>query len=365
MKQLRWGITVVLLILISSANAQTTPANAQVADLERYLLVRATPWKSADTVGRVASGATISVIGRSADNLWLQVQLDANNSGWVVGELVRVRSDFLALPITSSRNSIGITVELSPAVTDNIRRIYQRGQDIGRDPQVFSKIGDSITFAPHAYTALGTGEYTLAGFSYLRDTLYHYTLGRAHDGNPFINASQAAAIGWSAPIALNPEFADAQVCNEGEAPLLCEYRLSNPSIALIMYGTNDVGIINAGAYYSHMERIIQISIEQGVIPVISTIPPRIDFEQRSEQFNEVVVTLAESYQIPLWEYGTAMMMLPENGLDIDGVHPSIPPLGLRGTADFRMDNLGYGYVLRNLTALQILDAVRRAVSDLD
>jgi hypothetical protein len=32
-------------------------------------------------------------------------------------------------------------------------------------------------------------------------------------------------------------------------------------------------------------------------------------------------------------------------------------MGVRGSADFRTYNLGYGYVIRNLTALQMLDAV--------
>jgi hypothetical protein len=55
--------------------------------------------------------------------------------------------------------------------------------------------------------------------------------------------------------------------------------------------------------------------------------------------------------------------LPDAGLAPDGTHPSIPPKGYKGSADFRASNLYYGYVIRNLTALQMLDAVVLAVED--
>jgi hypothetical protein len=41
----------------------------------------------------------------------------------------------------------------------------------------------------------------------------------------------------------------------------------------------------------------------------------------------------------------------------DGVHPSPAPAG--HNADFQPQYLGYGYTIRNLTALQALDAVWR------
>ena len=73
--------------------------------------------------------------------------------------------------------------------------------------------------------------------------------------------------------------------------------------------------------------------------------------------------LARRYNIPLWEFGGAMQSLPDAGLAGDGIHPSIPPRGYKGAADFRPNNLHYGYVIRNLTALQMLDAVVLAVEE--
>jgi len=55
-----------------------------------------------------------------------------------------------------------------------------------------------------------------------------------------------------------------------------------------------------------------------------------------------------------------MLPLGSDGYDLDKVHPSVPPKGYAGAADFRAPNLHYGYVIRNLTALQMLDLVWRA-----
>jgi hypothetical protein len=53
--------------------------------------------------------------------------------------------------------------------------------------------------------------------------------------------------------------------------------------------------------------------------------------------------------------------LPDAGLSEDGLHPSAPPNPSVNGANFTGDNLRYGYVMRNLTALQVLDTLRREV----
>ncbi|MFN8563236.1 MAG: hypothetical protein U0703_16850 [Anaerolineae bacterium] len=81
-----------------------------------------------------------------------------------------------------------------------------------------------------------------------------------------------------------------------------------------------------------------------------------------DEFNQIVTEIAAEYAIPMVDYGGAMLALGDGGLDLDGVHPSVPPKGYEGAADFSADNLYYGYVVRNLTALQILDAVWRSTA---
>jgi hypothetical protein len=108
-----------------------------------------------------------------------------------------------------------------------------------------------------------------------------------------------------------------------------------------------------------MRLILQISLDRGVIPVLSTLPPlhRDWAIGRVEMLNGIIVALAREYDIPLWDYWSALQGLPNDGLSTDGVHPSFYA---GHAADFAPDYLGYGYTVRNLLALQVLDAVWRA-----
>jgi hypothetical protein len=51
--------------------------------------------------------------------------------------------------------------------------------------------------------------------------------------------------------------------------------------------------------------------------------------------------------------------VPNQGILPDGVHLSSPPDG--NTVNFDHEHLAYGYPVRNLTALQVLDTLRRQV----
>lgn len=71
-----------------------------------------------------------------------------------------------------------------------------------------------------------------------------------------------------------------------------------------------------------MGRIIKASIESGIIPIVSTIPVRIGYEEKQViTFNEALVKVAQRYRVPLWDFGAAMEGLPKGGLAPDGVHP--------------------------------------------
>jgi lysophospholipase L1-like esterase len=149
-------------------------------------------------------------------------------------------------------------------------------------------------------------------------------------------------------------------CAAGETPLECEYRWVKPALALIMLGTNDAGVTPLGYYEARMREIIELSINRGVIPVVSTIPPypRLGPTGQAEaEVNGIITALAEEYGVPLWDYWAAVQGLPGYGLAPDLVHPAI----VGSPADFSAAGLQHGMTVRNLTALQALDAVWRAV----
>jgi hypothetical protein len=131
-----------------------------------------------------------------------------------------------------------------------------------------------------------------------------------------------------------------------------------------MIGTNDSGGLPVEEFDSSLRRIVDITIEYGVIPVLTTIPPKNTGhpnDGRLPAFNQVIINVAQGYDIPLIDYYSAMLPLPNLGLGDDGVHPSTPANWYQGTGDFSEANLQTGYVMRNLVTLQMLDALWRYV----
>lgn len=255
-----------------------------------------------------------------------------------------------------------VALPYPPAVVANLREIYARGQQMGNNPRMFAKVGDSITRSGSFLRPIGEGDYNLGEHDDLEAVVTHYINGTAQ--NPFSLESVAAQTGWAATAVLDPTNADTIFCATGETPLACEYRLSRPAVALIMLGTNDVGYRAPSQYRQDLEQIVAISVDRGVIPVLSTIPPQPNVGARVDAFNAVVRDVALTNDLPLWDYHAALRSLPNTGLHEDGVHPSTPPGGINSVADFRPPNLDYGYVVRNLTALQMLQDVLVSVEAL-
>ena len=239
------------------------------------------------------------------------------------------------------------------------REIFLRGRALGNRANVFSRVGDSITASPYFLTPFGTGQYDLGAYrAELEPVVNRYREANARAGNSFANPSLAAGNGWGADRILQPGASGADLCGS-EPPLVCEYRNVRPAVALIMIGTNDSGGVTPESYTANLRRIVDISFEMGVIPVLSTIPPkRLDawHTARVTEWNQIIRSLAQHYDIPLWDYWHALQNAPNQGIGPDGIHPSIPPDGLTGR--FTPANLQYGYTIRNLTALQVLKSVQ-------
>lgn len=261
-----------------------------------------------------------------------------------------------------------------------LRTIYLFGQTQGNRAAVFAKIGDSITESGSFLQDVGCGAEALGAYTALGPTIDYfravtfppgYTSVWCEVGNSFTRASASAVAGWSADYAVDPAYLDAPLASACPAPdnnpLRCELHLLSPSIALIMFGTNDLERYNdVTAYRANLTQIVAETIAAGVIPVLSTIPPRLDsatFGASVAPHNQVVKEVAEAQQIPLWNYWLALQgpTMINHGMDTDGVHPNIY-LGDQG-ADFSTTALQYGYNQRNLTAIQVLQKIKRIVID--
>ncbi|HYO89467.1 MAG TPA: SGNH/GDSL hydrolase family protein [Candidatus Limnocylindrales bacterium] len=245
-------------------------------------------------------------------------------------------------------------------IANNIRSIYSVGQAYGNQPGMFSKVGDSISMSVSYLRQIGWGVYDLGAYGYLQPVVRQFSNTWVGVDNAFTRESLAADVGWAAWGALEPELADEERCQPEEKPLECEFRIARPSIALIMFGTNDASYRTAAEFRYDMERIIALSLSWGVIPVLSTFPNRPDTPDAAAALNQVVRDLANARRLPLWDYAAALAALPDEGLAWDHLHPSSPERANQ-VAVFSAENLQYGYVVRNLTALQILDRVWRTV----
>jgi hypothetical protein len=247
-------------------------------------------------------------------------------------------------------------------VGERALEIFHRGQALGNRANIFSKVGDSITLSAAFFNPIGAGAYSLHDHAGLQPVIDFYSSGIARGTtNSFVTPPLAAKVGWRARAVLSPNASDPALCAPGEAPLACEYRLVRPAVALIMLGTNDVPYTPGDEFESDLRRILDFSIDSGVVPVLSTIPPlyRTGLEGRAEELNLIIVRLAREYEVPLWDYYAALQGLPGAGMAADGVHPNWAPAG--HSADFSPDYLKYGMVVRNLTGLYALDAVWRNI----
>ena len=355
---MKWYALIVgLLALVGALHAQDSQPDAQVL-LDVTLRLREAPTTESETLTLLQPNTPLEVLGVSVDRQWLNVMLTDGSVGWVSAEYVELFIDLNTIFPEGTGDS-----RLSPEVIAHIQQVYALGQARGNNANVFAKVGDSLTVSSLTLHPLGVGLYNLGDYGYLQDVINFYASGQTRDGrNAFNDESVAAGIGWTTYRVLDPEEEKPEICLLEESPLMCEYRLLQPSVSLIMFGTNDVSILESQNYRANLSRIIELSEAQGIIPVLTTIPLRVDWESRSHEFNAIIADVARQHAIPVIDYGGAMLPLGDAGLDMDQVHPSIPPDGFEGAADFREGNLGYGYVLRNLTALQVLDAVWRATA---
>ncbi|MEP7287700.1 MAG: SGNH/GDSL hydrolase family protein [Chloroflexota bacterium] len=260
-------------------------------------------------------------------------------------------------PVTgTSGGNTGIISNITPRA----KEIFLKGKALGLRTNVFSKVGDSITFSPSFLTPIGQGQYDLAAYSAeLLPVIQFFSQQTARVGNSFANPSLAAGPGWKADTLFLPAWSDP--CGS-EQCLLCEYNRVKPAVALIMIGTNDSSDVAPADYTKNLHRLLDTTINMGILPVISTIPPkRLDpvNNAKVDQWNTIIRGIAVEYQIPLWDYWSTMVNAPNQGISSDGVHPSAPANGATGS--FTPANLVYGYNIRNLTALQVLNAIWKQV----
>jgi uncharacterized protein YraI len=251
---------------------------------------------------------------------------------------------------------------ITSAIRNQMRVVYRRGQLLGNNPHVFSKVGDCHTDHPYFFEMIGNGKYNLGQYGALQDVINYFMVSpREGAGNSFNNRSMAAHSAFTSGAVLDwqESLKVSDQCNPQESPLRCEIRRSKPAVMLIMFGVVDVITMSPADFNKFMRIIVQDAINFGVIPVLSTSAEN-PSSPNSRLFNQIVVKIAREKYLPLVNLQAALDPLPSHGLDGDGIHLTRPS-SLDNAAVFNDENLKAGYTMRNLVMLQTLDIIMRKI----
>jgi LysM repeat protein len=347
---------------------ETAPRQVVVSTTGARLRLRRAPGASAQVLTMLPPATQLTVNARTQDDAWLRVQLPDGETGWVMAQFVSDGSSIAIVPPTPQpvvRQSSGAW---QPLLLDGLVRpepylrnftaraieIYRDGLSKGNNPRAFALVGDSNTATTLFFDAFDRNAYSLGDFAYLEETVQHFK-------GSFTNNSAAAIIGINTTRMMQTGRGDPARCLPSESPMQCEYRIKRPSVALILLGTNDRTIWQD--FEANYRPIIEHTIARGIVPVLLTKGDdiEVDYGAPPDSINDAIRRLSDEYGVPLLDVkqAIAILGLPNNGMQPDGFHYNYPKGG--STTSFTGENLRYGFTIRNLTALQALDAVRRLV----
>ncbi len=372
MRRLLLILTVLLASTIFTlARAQEAPPPTAATPLQDINL-RQGPGTTYPGITRLYTTATVNIVERNSIGTWVRVQQmrpdgSVGLDGWVVSGYLNLNPElrFSTIPVSPLVDAIPERAEslsLRPlyaapvisVINPAMRDVYQRGLEMRHYTHVITKIGDSVSADSLYLNVMSRPSANLGPYDYLSDAL-HYFAASTQQG------SVAARVGLNTFAVFDPTWAPSDQCEPNETPLHCELRLKRPSIALIMFGGNDVKNFNLAEYEQQMRRIVEETLAQGVIPVLSTFSadPNFDTWADSISFNTRIIQIATDYQVPLINLWLAARSLPEFGLEGDGIH-----MNHWGTDTLRFDS-GFpafsGANLRNLLALRMVDEIRRTI----
>jgi hypothetical protein len=234
-----------------------------------------------------------------------------------------------------------------PTVEEAMRDLYQHGQASGSNPRAFSKIGDGEISTAWFFTAFDLGEayYELGPYQHLAPAIAHFS-------GSFGRIGMAAQRGFNTQKILDPALSDPSLCGENESPLACELRLHRPAFTILSLGTNQVW--RPDEFEAGMRQILDTLLSQNMVPILSTKGDNLEGDHR---INRTIACLAQEYRVPLWNFWAAIQPLPAHGLQPDLEHLTY------GAPDFSDESaMQTAWTVRNLTALQALDAVWRSVT---
>jgi len=154
----------------------------------------------------------------------------------------------------------------------------------------------------------------------------------------------------------------------------------NPEVALMMFGTNDLGSVKIDEYEARTREVVRRCLDNGTIMILSTIPPKSGRLAQCRQFAEVVLKVGREMNVPVIDYfGECLRRRPDDWdgtlpkfrdtpgdvyqvltlISRDGVHPSNPKQYMGDFSEEALNNNGFS--LRTYLSLMAYADVLRSV----
>ncbi len=246
-------------------------------------------------------------------------------------------------------------VYMTDAVWRNVRNIWARGRQLGNDPWVLMKVGESNSAGTVYLCNFEWRAYSLGTYTHLQGIVDNFS---ATGSLCRFNAS--AQNGFATVNVLDPLFAPADICQPNESALACEIRRSRASFAFIYMGLPDTGILTVSEFNRNMTTIVNTLTRAGVIPILATWPTADVFNGNNlpQLFNEEIRAVARALSVPMLDFRAALYNYPNHGTGSDGYHLSVRD---ETRSEFGGDELQYGRTYRELQSLQILYDIMSAV----
>jgi len=226
------------------------------------------------------------------------------------------------------------------AIDPSLQNVYERGLELGNDPQAFSIFGDCQGRPAEFLGVFETDTELVESLApELQETVEHFQGSFNRESPTAQDATTPGALLW------NQWHRGEYGCSFTETPVECELRVQRPSFVIIQIGTHF-----ESRNTEYLRKIILQLMDAGVVPILAT---KADNREHDERINRDMALLAAEYDLPLWNFWAALSDLPDRGLYTRDDRPQQGPIYLGQEAAIR----------HRLTGLAALDAVWRAVTE--
>ena len=339
------------MLLLWPATVRAQGDEVKITITTPIVWLRSEPSLLAPNVQPVAKGQFYRVNARTADNAWWRLNVPGSKTPetWLLADLAAPYSGDLqsvpvVAPVLKSNPAAGKKTPALPTwvpqITAAHKAIYQRAVAAGKDPYMFTVVGDCNSLPPVYLQRIASGQFNVAGLGALQSIVQKFS-------KSFSRISLAATGGLGAAMMMDPQWADGALCDSktGQGPFACELWVSRASVVFIALGTQEQ--YTWQDFEPHYRKMIEHALSKGVLPVVVTKADDIETATGapSGYINGIIRKLAAEYQIPLLDFYAATRNLPNFGL-ID-----------EGDKDFHLSYAGMDR--RMLATLQTLAVITR------